>query len=722
MQKLHNTYRDLLEQNCSFIFDYLYSPAANSDLACFGMGDHGHWSMQTNTNMFAALAVLAADTDTDMTKTGRSHDELLAAALKLLRFTTKSHMGANSACFDNQQWGCSWISSLCIDRMFHGIEAISPFLTQEDNELINLMLTTEANWLSDEYDVVAGELNSSGKNHPESNMWNASIIFRTLMRNPNAARSQEYLDKAYDYLLHSISISSDKFSEELFYGKPVKDQFKGANFFDSYSLDHHDYLNVGYMVITMSNLAMLHFSYKNAEIEAPEELYRHAYELWTLIKKCTFRDGRLLRIGGDTRVRYCYCQDYAIPMWLMLIDKFGETDCIALENGWLKQVQKEVNSNRDKSFLSNRLETMKKSSMLYYHRLEGDRFSSLSMGAYWRRIYNDFADVKENTKQAPFDGSWNENYHGAMLEKGENRIASWVWRSGQHPTSLCLPAENSSDMAEWETNCMPVVKSFGKRNFNMIGDFNYKTFNGGFHTVGHHIVRTEDQPCEGAADEDIADIFSACIALPDDKSVIYINRAEMIGRFYVTELKDFCFKIPNDIFNNNQRVYTMDNNKFTLNGGCSKKELIKTSSLWLNIDDKISLFSLIKDKKLVINRPGERQISIKSHAHKDMSALKGNLFADEIATQVSAKTQIFPKNEKILTSAIMIRTENAHESKVFAQKLESRISFDDNGMVKINIKDGENTMTANINLSLNRIDEIEPLNIKINQKETSWQI
>jgi hypothetical protein len=722
MQKLHNSYRSLLEQNCSFIFDYLYSPNPNSDIACFGMGDHGHWSMQTNTNMFAALATLATDPDTDVIKTGRSKDELIATALKLLRFTTKSHVGANSTCFDNQQWGCSWISSLCIDRMFHGVEAISPFLTQEDNHLIDLMLTKEADWLADEYTIVADEYNSSGKNHPESNMWNASIIFRTLMRNPNVARSQEYMDKAYDYLLHAITISSDKFSEEIFYGKPVKDQFKGANFFDTYSLDHHGYMNVGYMVITLSNLAMLHFSYKNSGLEAPAELYRHAYDLWTLIKKCTFEDGRLFRIGGDTRARYCYCQDYAIPMWLMMLDKFGETDCIEFEEGWLNQVQTEVDANSDNSFLSNRLEIMKKKSMLYYHRLEGDKFSTLSMGAYWRRVYDNFIDVKPAKKQAPFDGSWNENFHGAMLEKGEKRNVSWVWRSGQNPTSTCVPSLDGSDMAEWDENIMPVVKSLGTRNFNTTGDFNYKIFKGGFYTVGHSIARTEAQPCEGASDEDLANIFSACIALPDDKSVLYIHRAEMIGRFYVTELKDFCLKIPNDVFNDNKRTYTANKNQeFTLDGYGSKKELINTNSNWLNIDNKIGVFSLIKDKNLFINRPGERQISIKSHQWKDMSALKGNLFADEIVSRISEKTQIFPKDEEILTSAILIRIEDAKGSKSFADSVQD-VSFEKGGIVNVKINDGQNKLSAKINLSLNKKDDIEPLTLQINKKETSWQI
>ena len=32
-------------------------------------------------------------------------------------------------------------------------------------------------------------------------------------------------------------------------GKPVSEWFMGANFFPNYALDHHGYLNVGYMVI-----------------------------------------------------------------------------------------------------------------------------------------------------------------------------------------------------------------------------------------------------------------------------------------------------------------------------------------------------------------------------------------------------------------------------------------------------------------------------------------
>ena len=42
------------------------------------------------------------------------------------------------------------------------------------------------------------------------------------------------------------------------------------------------------------------------------------------MKSCIYSDGRLLRIGGDSRVRYCYCQDYLLPVLSMAADLWGE--------------------------------------------------------------------------------------------------------------------------------------------------------------------------------------------------------------------------------------------------------------------------------------------------------------------------------------------------------------------------------------------------------------
>ena len=62
-------------------------------------------------------------------------------------------------------------------------------------------------------------------------------------------------------------------------------------------------------------------------------MYHRSLELWKLIKTFMFKDGRLWRVGGDSRVRYCYCQDYVIPMLMFVQDHFGDKDAKWLSCG-----------------------------------------------------------------------------------------------------------------------------------------------------------------------------------------------------------------------------------------------------------------------------------------------------------------------------------------------------------------------------------------------------
>jgi hypothetical protein len=104
-------------------------------------------------------------------------------------------------------------------------------------------------------------------------------------------------------------------------------------------------MNLGYMVIVLSNIAMLYLMYREQGMNPPEALFHHVKDLWQRVKMMTFSDGRLMRVGGDTRVRYCYCQDYAIPMWLMMTEWLGDPDATLFEQGWLGHVERETVHN-----------------------------------------------------------------------------------------------------------------------------------------------------------------------------------------------------------------------------------------------------------------------------------------------------------------------------------------------------------------------------------------
>jgi hypothetical protein len=647
-KKIESTdYLRLLEKWVKNSLEEIYTPSDRRDLACYGTG-YNSWGVQTNQKALAAWAILATSSDLDEGNACMKHGEILDYALRMLRFSLESHIEGSYQCTDGQKWGHTWISGLGTERVMHAIEALENHMTDNDKQLLKKVLLSECDWLMKHHPVVGDPDGRSGKNVPESNLWNGALLHRTTMMYPDAPRADEYKEKGTKFLVNSISIASDKNCTDIIDGKAIAEWHVGANFFDSFALHHHAYLNVGYMVICLSNIAMLHFSYRKKGLAAPEALYHHAYDLWKLIKMCTFPDGRLCRIGGDTRARYCYCQDYALPMWLFMIDKYGETDCLDFEKGWLELVKKEVEANADGSFLSERGETLKGVSPLYYTRLESDRAVTLSMGAHWRNIFEEFSNSKISEEQSSPQGEWNDDFHCACLSRSENRIASWVWESAEKPQGLCIPA-NRSDMAEWRTNLFARISGAGSMDLNDIISHSKAVFDGGFVTNGSAEIKTCQLIAEGPADEIVATQQIVYAALPDDTSVVCLQYVETLHRVYLDSIKGLFLNIPNDIFNGKIRSYVTAEGALELKGCPGKEEILELNSNWLNVDDCLSV-ATVYGGNITIFRPKKRQICIRS---KERGG--GFLYVDEICCPHVKGLKAYEGGEVIVDTGFIIQ-------------------------------------------------------------------
>ena len=623
MNKLsHKDYLHLLEPWVKASEKYLYSPPKRKDLVCYGTGYNG-WGVQTHQKAFAAFAVMAADPDLDEKNVGMTREQMLDLALKMLRYTLESHIEGSYNCEDGTSWGHTWISTLGIERMMHGVEAIDVHLTKQDGELLQKVLESESDWLMDHYEIVAGTIQN---NKPESNLWNGSLLHRTAAMYPFLPRTQEYRTKGSCFLANSISIASDATSSTIVDGKPLSEWFIGDNFFKSYGLNHHRYLNVGYMVICLSNAAILHFMYKKRGLNPPQALYHHVKDLWDVVKQFVFEDGRLIRIGGDTRVRYCYCQDYLIPVLLMMKDVYKDGDSISLETKWLATVDKEMKFNHDGTYLSSRCKDLEDRAPIYYTRLEADRAVCLSYGAYWRRLYDTLnSDNKSLTEQClPY--SWYDEYHGACFVKGKNRLASFTWFAAERPQGLCLPMEGS-DLAEWRYNLAGRIKGSGVFNYNEVVSHKENCFEGGFITFGTLMICSEELVSEQQTKDIIGTHKVAFTALPDDCTVMVMQYAKTNNRSYVTSVQGLLLQVPNDLFNDCKRTYYYHNQKENISGFGSREGILDTESSWLNIDDRLSVVKAYGVDSLTVYRPGRRQIGTNQRYH---SETMGMLYADEI--------------------------------------------------------------------------------------------
>ena len=631
-----------LEKWFNFAEKYFYTPSQNPDIMCFGTGESHHWAVQANMTAFSALAVLAMSPELEEKNISVSRSELQKTALKLLRYSIRTHKSGTEYCTNNQQWGLSWISGLSLERMRHGYEAIEELLEDDDRNAMRRIMEAESNFLLDEYEIKAGF--GYYENKPESNLWNGAVLLRTATYYPDFERKNECLQKAMGFFANGISVPSDAESELPFGGSRVCDLHVGANFTGNYSLNHHDYMNVGYAALSLSNIGFLHFSFKNQGYELPQEVYFHAEELWKNLKNFIFRDGRLLRCGGDGRIRYSYCQDYAVPAWLFAYDKFKDEDALQFEKKWFEIIDFEASQNMDGSFLGSRLDNIRKSSPFYYTRLEGDRAVSCSFGAYWREK-NLFAAPVDFTEKPPLQIAWNDDFHAASVVGNEKRLASWCWKSCMLPTGIFVPPHRS-DMAEWEYNLGGEFVT-SNRSVTELLKSAQKNFDGGFVTCGK-IAWTEKNPLgEGELPAVYAEHGIAFCALPDGASAVVLQYAKAVRRIYLRRIQGLNLKMPNDIYNDSKRSYYSAEGKKVLCGMPGKTETVDFDSPWLNIDNEMRLYNIYGSSGFSIFRHADRQIECLDFPHK-------SIYADVICTEFAEVEAFVDKDTVLLDNGTLL--------------------------------------------------------------------
>jgi len=641
-------------------------------LLCYGTGAHGHWALQAHDTAFSGYAMLATLPEGGGATPHLSRDACAATALALCRYTFQSHHAGGGAAADGQTWGHSWISALGLERMMHGVRAIRHLLTDADRGRMRRVLLSEADWLLTSYPVTAG---LTQNNHPESNMWNGTFLHRAARLYPDAPHAADYREKGTSFLANAISLPEDAADGRLLDGRPLQAWHVGPNFTSTCGCNHHGYLNVGYMAITLSNLAMFHFACKEEGWEPPEALYLHAREVWQIVKTCTFPDGRLWRIGGDSRVRYCYCQDYAIPVWCFARDHLGDADAARFHAGWVRQVAAEAATNGDGSFLGRRLRRLEAAAPLYTSRLEGDRVCSLGMALAWGPA----ADAAPRAADAcPTLAAWSDDLHGASVVREPKRLASWTWVASEPPQGMCLPPDGS-DLAEWRHGLSGQIRGVGIVTTRHATRHADTRFAGGFATCGRVAVTTDVFIGEGETEDTFATLDLAFAALPDGRTVVGMQRATLLHRAFVRECKGLYLLLPNDCFNGYARRLAGAAGARLLQGRPLRGGLFRTGGRWLAVDDRLGVLGLYGDDELVVNQPHAAQIDIRSWKHHSHAGDPGGLlYADEVCFGGCADDAGFREAGTLFDVGFAVRTAiAAAETEAWSRTASARLAAPD---------------------------------------------
>ena len=602
-------------------------------LLYYGTGEAAHWPVQSNLNVAAAFAIAGIV---------QNDEEKINTALKMFRYCFRTHVTGDMTCTCAGRWGRHWISVLGLERAAHAINAIMPYFSEDDKARYKALRISECDFLLD-YPVVAEITGANHKNKPESNAWNGGFLWRCALDYPDHELVNRWKEQGCSLLANAISYYTDAECETIFDGKPLKEWHVGANFTENYSLDHHGYMNAGYSFVTLSNIAMLHYNFKEKNQTPPDTLYLHAKDLWSVIKNFVFDDGRMLRTGGDNRTRYTYCQVYMLPVFLFAAGYLNDPDAMRLADNCMELMFQEQEINGDGSYYSKRLEEVRKYSYYYYVRLESDPAVVLSQEVYWK---NKFKFPEAAAGKLP-ETVWSDDFHGTHLIKKDNTIRSFTTAAHRFsgPITLCVPADRS-DMAEWFGNLSSRFV-FNRAGCNTVYSNGTQSSNSFTHNCA--VEWYNDLPLgEGEEKYCVNRVQTAAAALPDGKTVLVIERAVGIKDEMYEEIIPLNFSMPNDIFNGNKRVYTADNYKYVSTPLPEQEQDIDTRCSKLVIDGRLTVATVVPGSTLHIIKKPHRSAHV-----IDKKTLK-SLYVDFISTESASKFRYCSKGEVISDTAVAV--------------------------------------------------------------------
>lgn len=545
-------------------------------LASFGSG-FGGWGAQCNHCFLAAGLTLA-----ERLPGSADAERLAGLAGEALAYELATHRTGHRSRCDATRWGHTWISVLGPERMMHALMPRWRRFPDATRDALERLIVSEADWLSGSYEKngrvgIAGERWNGPANVPESNIWNGAFLWRATQLLPAAAEAPRWREQALRFLINGVSVASDAHDESVVDGARVCDRFVGDNFFPSLALDHHGYLNVGYMVICISNAAMLSLDLTRAGLELPEAIHRRQRELWSLVRLLTFENGRLARIGGDTRVAYAYCQDYLIPAALYAHRFLGDDDAMTVIDRQLEIYEAEATRLETDGFFGERLARLAGVNPFYVYRLESDRAVCLSMllthASTRLAAEKDSGADERGIGRRParaITGSWLAPHHGAAVHRSERRLAAFSWRSAQRAQGTCLPPSRG-DFASWGFNLAGRVEPLHHPRPTYTGDgptrpsrrceaFTFRRFDGGFATCGTIVEGESYEIAEGIRGRDAIRHRIAFAALPDDATVVGLQKADVgPAAIYLASARGMHLNVGNDVFNGYRRRLSLPN-------------------------------------------------------------------------------------------------------------------------------------------------------------------
>ncbi len=251
--------------------------------------------IRPNTGAIATFAFLYRFGPYDEKFVGVSRAELLKDyILPMMRYIAATHVTGTRNTGDGKRWGNQWQSAYWASMLGRSAWWIWDDLPADLRGEVRRMVAYEAQRFIDKkppHKLV-------GDTKAEENAWNSTIFDVAVLLMPADPRRPVWEKEFQRWAMSSYLRPADEHASKIVDGRPVSEQFSGANLYDDFTLENHRIVHPDYMGCFTLTLSCA-IDYALTGRRPPEAIFYNVPEVYENLKWFFLPDGGCVYPNGE---------------------------------------------------------------------------------------------------------------------------------------------------------------------------------------------------------------------------------------------------------------------------------------------------------------------------------------------------------------------------------------------------------------------------------------
>ncbi|RMF91875.1 MAG: hypothetical protein D6741_15595 [Planctomycetota bacterium] len=253
-----------------------------------------HW-IRPNTGALQAFCFLYRYGPYDPAVVGVSREALLRETIvPMMRYLVETHKTGTRTTDDGRPWGDHWQSAHWTQMLGRGAWFVWDDLPAELQEGVRKVVRHEAERIANAEPPI--QLRHDTK--AEENAWNSQVLSTAMLLMPDDPRFAEWERQHRQWALSSFLRPADANLNTIVDGRPIREQFLGANVFDDFTLENHGFIHPDYMGCFALSLAAA-TDFRMTGRRVPDALTYNAQGLYDNLKWFITPDGSYVYPSGQ---------------------------------------------------------------------------------------------------------------------------------------------------------------------------------------------------------------------------------------------------------------------------------------------------------------------------------------------------------------------------------------------------------------------------------------